>query len=139
MRLFLDSSALLKRYIPEPGTDRVIALCAQAREMLLSTLAPIEVISAFSRLRRLKAITDDEYNSAKQKLMADLQNATVMELRPSVGAGAIVCLERSPLRASDAIHVATALECSPDLFLSADHRQCEAARTAGLKVEEITP
>ena len=139
MRLFIDSSALMKRYIPERGSSQVVARCGEAREIFLSILAPVELVSGFNRLRRLNAITDAEYGSAKRKLMSDIEYTTVREMAPAVVTGAITCLERWPLRASDAIHLGTALECSPDLFLSADHRQCEAARDAGLNVEEIVP
>jgi predicted nucleic acid-binding protein len=34
----------------------------------------------------------------------------------------------------DAIHVAAALACEADVFVSADQRQCAAARSAGLNV-----
>ena len=41
-------------------------------------------------------------------------------------------LERHPLRAMDALHVACALVWEAERFVSADHRQVEAAGRAGL-------
>ena len=38
MRLFLDSSALAKRYVLENGSDRVVELCREADEVVLSSL-----------------------------------------------------------------------------------------------------
>lgn len=137
MRLFAGSSALAKRYIPEPGRDVVLARCAAADEVIVSFLAPIEVVSAFNRLRRAGLLTDEEYEGVKQKLVADAQNATLVLPGPSIEAGAFACLEHAPLRASDAVHVASALECRPDLFLTGDQRQYEAAKGMGLKVEFV--
>ena len=39
MRVFFDSSAFVKRYVREAGTDAVLAWCDQASEMGLSAIA----------------------------------------------------------------------------------------------------
>jgi len=137
VRLFLDSSALMKRYIPERGTEQVIAACAEADEVLLSILAAPEVVSAFNRLRREGHITHEEYRSLKQRLLADVAHATVIEYSLAVLTGTFACLEQSPLRASDAIHLASVLETNPDRFLTGDRRQFQAAKALGLNVEGV--
>jgi len=137
MRLFLDSSALAKRHIREPGSDRVVARLQEADETVLSVLAATEVVSALNRRRREGRLDDAAYQARKHDLTEDLNHATVLDLTPSVLAKAVSLLERFVLRSSDAIHIATAVEAGPDLFLSGDHRQCEAARAEGLNVEEV--
>ncbi len=47
------------------------------------------------------------------------------------------CLEASPLRGMDAIHVGTAVACSVDLFVTADGQQARAARAQGLEVARL--
>ena len=135
MRAFSDSSALAKLYIREPGRAEVQTRLAEADELFLSVLALPEVMSALNRLRRGGRVSDDEYAAQKQVAVADVEDAAVVQVTPSVVARAIDCLERTSLRASDAIHVASALEVGADLFLSADRRQCKAARAMGLRVE----
>jgi hypothetical protein len=137
MRVFLDTSALAKRHIQEQGTDQVIVRLGEADEILFSVLVLPEVVSALNRRRRERMLPDSEYRSRRRQLDADLEHATVVQLTPRVLERAISCLEQLPLRSSDAIHLASALEGGADLFLSADHRQCEAARKLGLKVEEV--
>ena len=61
MRVFFDSSAFAKRYISEPGTDKVLAWCDQATEIGLSAIALPEIISAFCRLRREGKVDDTQY------------------------------------------------------------------------------
>ena len=52
MRVFFDSSAFVKRYVREAGTDLVLSWCEQATELCLSGIALPEIVSAFCRLLR---------------------------------------------------------------------------------------
>ncbi|MBM4038538.1 MAG: type II toxin-antitoxin system VapC family toxin [Planctomycetes bacterium] len=137
MRLYLDSSALMKCYLPEPGCDRVLALFAEATEVILSVLVVPEGVSVLNRCRREGRISAAQYGDLKKMLMADVAHATVIELGPAVIARAVQCLEAAPLRASDSVHVASALECHPDRFLTGDERQHEAAQAVGLNSELV--
>lgn len=137
MRLFLDSSALAKRYVREPGTERLAALCAEADQVIVSILALPELMSTLNRLRRAGRLSETDYATIKQDVLDDLEEATTIELTPSAVRQAVACLERARLRSSDALHIACAMEASPDLFVTADRRQRGAAVSAGLKVEPV--
>ena len=137
IRLFLDSSALAKRYVKEVGTERVLELCRGAEEVVVSIIALPEVVSTLNRLRREGRLPQRDYDAIKQDVIADLAEATVIEATASILDKALACLERSPLRASDAVHIATAMEAGADLFLTADRRQRQGAIDAGLKVEAV--
>ena len=64
MRVFFDSSAFIKRYVQEAGTDTVIGWCDRATEIGLSGIALPEIISAFCRLRREGKVDDSKtFNS----------------------------------------------------------------------------
>ena len=75
--------------------------------------------------------------SAKEALFADIEDMSVINLTDPVIVRAVEILERWPLRSSDSIPVASAAERSAQLFVSADERQCAAARAFGLRVEEL--
>ncbi len=137
MRLFFDTSALAKRYIAEPGTETVLERCREAREVILSVICAPELISTFNRLRREHKLSDEQYRTMKKDIAADLVQATIVPLTEAVLEKTIAALQKAPLRTLDALHVAAALESSSDLFVSADRRQCKAAREMGLNVEEI--
>ncbi len=138
MRLFLDSSALAKRYIAERGTDLVLERCAEADEIVLSVLCIPEVISGLNRLRRHNKLSYRKYAKMKRELATDVAEASMIDLTEGVIQEAIRCLERTHVRAMDAIHIASAIESVSDLFLSADTQQCKAARLVGVPVEEIS-
>ena len=137
MNLFFDSSALAKRYVREPGSDRVAELIAGASSLGLSIICLSEVISALCRRRREKKLSHEEYLKTKRTLFEDAEDANVVSVTDQVMARAVDLSERSPLRSADSIQVASAVEWGADLFVSADARQCDAARGYGLTVEEL--
>jgi predicted nucleic acid-binding protein len=136
-RLFLDSSALAKRYVRERGTERVNALCGPADEVVLSVLCLPECVSAFLRLARENLVTRGQYRALMRDLLADLEQATVIDLHPEVLAEAVRCLETARVRALDAVHIGSAAVCGFDPFVTSDRRQRDAAHASALKVELV--
>jgi len=137
MRIFFDSSAFVKRYVRETGTDIVLQWCDQASEIILSGIALPEIISTFCRLRREARVTDTQYRQLKSLLLADIEDAVICDLTPVVLAQAISSLEGNVLRAMDAIHIGSAVVLRADIFISADRRQLDAATRSGLSVESV--
>ena len=134
MRVFFDSSAFVKRYIQEAGTEEIVAWCDRATEIVLAGIALPEIISAFCRLRRESRIDNTQYRQLKTLLFADIEDAAICDLTPLVIARTITALEASGLRGMDAIHIGSALIMQADVFITADERQMEAALRAGLRV-----
>lgn len=137
MRVFFDTSAFVKRYVSETGTDSVLRWCDQATEIILSGIALPEIISAFCRLRREDKITDTQYRQLKTFLLADIEDAAICDLAPVVLAQTISSLEKNVLRGMDAIHIGSAVALNADVFISADKRQLDAAARMGLRVEYV--
>lgn len=134
MRVFFDSSAFVKRYIQEAGTEEILAWCDRATEIALAGIALPEIISAFCRLRRESRIDNTQYRQLKTLLLADIEDAAICDLTPLVIARTIAALEASALRGMDAIHIGSALIMQADVFITADERQVRAALRAGLRV-----
>jgi hypothetical protein len=138
MRVFFDSSAFAKRYVAdERGSGEVIGWCERADEIALSVIAVPELIAAFCRLRRDARITAPQYRRLKDDFMADIADALICDTTPQVLQHAVAALERYPLRGMDAIHLGAAAACAADRFVSADRRQCAAAKAIGLTVVEV--
>lgn len=137
MRVFFDTSAFVKRYVREAGTEAVLAWCDQATEIGLSGIALPEIISAFCRLRREGKIDEAQYRQLKTALLADIEDAAICDLTPDVLGRAIACLEGNMLRGMDAIHIGSAAALHVDVFVSADQRQLVAATQAGLRAEAV--
>ena len=138
MRIFFDTSALTKRYVEEEGSEKVRALCAEAEALGVSSLVLPELVSTLCRLVREGRLSSENYRSLKSSVQADLSDADLCDISQDVFEQALRCLELHPLRTLDALHVASALVYQPDLFVSADRRQTEAAHREGLAVVDLS-
>lgn len=138
MKVFLDTSALAKRYVAEQGSDQVLAVCQRADSLVISVICLPELISTLCRLVREEKLASAAYRALKGGMMADLADVDICEITQEVLASVVSLLELHPLRAMDGLHVACALASAPDAFVSADHRQISAARKAGLSVIDVS-
>lgn len=139
MRLYLDSSALAKRYLQESGSETVAQQCAQASEIILSILASPEILSALNRLRREKKISPQQYLSLKQDCAKDLAEVTIVNITLELVRLTIGCLETCQVKTLDAIHLASAKSAHAELFLTADRQQMTAAKKFGLAALLVSP
>jgi predicted nucleic acid-binding protein len=137
LNVFFDSSALAKRYIEEKGSDQVQAILSSASALAVSVICVPEIVSALCRRRRERRLSSEEYQNAKGSVLTDLDDATVIGITEEVIAHGVALLEQFPVLSADALHIACASEWLTDLFVSADARQCKAARARGLQVEAI--
>lgn len=144
---YLDTSALVKRYVNEVGSEWLRAAFAPSASPLAFTsrMTIAEVTSALTRRLREGALTPAEYISARNAFRGDcLNDYRIMPPTMTVVDLACVLLERYPLRAYDATHLATAISAQrfllsegypPLVFLSADDQLTRAASAEGLAVD----
>lgn len=137
MRTFFDSSAYAKRFVEEKGSDIVEEICRNTTSLALSIICVPEIISALNRRLREKNIEQGDYRLAKTRLLEDIEDITIVNITPGVIVKSVELLENNILKAMDALHLACALEWNPDLFVSSDSRQTEAAQKAGLQTHFI--
>jgi uncharacterized protein len=137
MKLTVDSSSLAKRYIQEPGSDKLDEFLQLTSELALCVILIPEIISGLNRRFREGLLTEKNYRETKKQLLEDVRDATVLQLTPAVISLSVNLLERNALRAMDALHIACALEWKADLFITSDKKQFEAAINAGLQSKYI--
>ena len=134
MNLFADSSALAKRYIADEHSEALDQILQGATSLAVSVLCLPEIMSALCQRRRERFVTKPQYEAARRALESDLQDAVVIQIIDDVLLRSVHLLEAQPLRASDAIQISSALAWKADKFVSADARQCAAAKSSGLEV-----
>jgi predicted nucleic acid-binding protein len=137
VNVFADSSALSKRYIADEQSSNLDDMLQGATNLAVSVLCLTEIISALCRRRRERVLRPIQYVAAKNALEADLADATIIQITDEVLIQSIRLLESHPLRSSDAIQVSSALVWGADQFVSADARQCTAAKAAGLHIVRL--
>jgi predicted nucleic acid-binding protein len=144
---YADSSALVKLHIPEVGSSWFQARAHPVAGNVITT-ARISMAEVYSALnRRIHEATLDAADYAR--IVADFDalcatQYTLVELTALIVERARRLLERHPLRAYDAVHLASALTANDALataglpaltFLSADHRLLKAAQVEGLATD----
>jgi predicted nucleic acid-binding protein len=144
---YADTSVLVKRHIREIGSDWVVELTELTSQVGISTshLARIEVVSALNRRVRERQLTTDAYITAINDFETMCRDRyTIVRFDDSVIIRARTLLESHPLRAYDALHLASALLANAALltagfpaliFLAADVRLLDATRAEGLVVD----
>lgn len=137
MRMFIDSSALAKRYVEEQGSEQVEKLFLEAEEVGISIICFAELFSTLSRLVREAKLTKKQYETIKKDFFVDVEEMLVVNISANTISQAIGIMERNPIRASDSIHVASAVEWRCEAFVTSDRRQFEAAKKEGLNVTKI--
>lgn len=142
---YLDTSALIKRYVAEVGSRWLINLVNAAPFLFTSRLTMVEVRSVLARRKREVSITTQDHNDALGAFVEDcLAQYRFIEVDLPIVDLASDLLERHPLRAYDAVQLASALRINHVLeaadlmlptFLSADDRLLTAAQAEGLSTD----
>ena len=133
MKILFDTSALLKRYLPEKGRDAVLQLIAQAAPAVAAPHCKVELYSALNRVRRETQADEISYRGTCDEVERNFADMDIMPLSAHVERAAIRALEASPMRGMDALHVGAALVAGVDLFVTADIRQFNGAQAFGLR------
>jgi predicted nucleic acid-binding protein len=77
MIYFLDTSALVKRYIAETGSEQVRRLLRRGVEIPTARMTEAEAYAAIARATRMKVLTIDERNRVFDQLAEDLEAARI--------------------------------------------------------------
>ncbi len=136
---YIDTSALLKGYVVEPGTSAYIAWFAEEAVPFVSPLAVVEFKCAVRRRERAGVIAHGRAQAILARLDSQLADDSLGRLawRNQAFQSARELIDRvAPvaLRALDALHLALALQHRCSGFATADRAQADAARRLGLHV-----
>ena len=144
---FVDSSALVKRYVAEVGTAWVQGLADpdSRNHLILARITQVEVAGALARREREGSLDSEAVSRALDTLRYDLDTQyQIVELNPTVTRMATQLLRLHPLRAYDAVQLASAQQIyaafaqdvdPPFTFLTADDRLLAVAKSVGLPTD----
>jgi predicted nucleic acid-binding protein len=129
--LYVDSSALLKRYVDEPDSDTAEALLQSDSSLLTARHTIVEVRRNLARL-----LGEREATAARSAFIEDLVVLSLVELDEVICETAAGIAELTGVRTLDALHLAAAQRVGAPAvpFLTFDLRQAQAARGLGLTV-----
>jgi len=144
---FLDTSAIIKRYIFEQGQAWILSLCnpAQGHDLYISQAALVEVVAAICRRAREKSISITERDWLITAFRQDSeQSYNIWPVTTDLYTSAGDLCRSHRLRAYDAVQLACTLALrqytlanqAPDpIFVCADAGLLDIADVEGLRVE----
>lgn len=140
--IYVDTSALVKRYLQEPGSDAFDTFFLTQAPLYISRLTVIELRCALARRRRAKQVSRDLETQVQEAFRLDMQDGALIvasfndddltlayHLMDEVGALA--------LRTLDALHLAVARHVGATEFATADKNQANAARKLGFALHRF--
>jgi predicted nucleic acid-binding protein len=138
MILYLDTSALLKKYFRETGSDEVIARWKDATGIVTSSVAYAEALASIHRKKRDIEFNNDIFQKIIHLFRRDWNSLIRVEVTDELNGWIDKVVSHYPLRGFDAIHLASALivhDRLPEKFLFAcyDNNLVQAAQSAGLQ------
>ena len=137
MILYLDASALVKRYVAEVGSDEVGRAIAEASTVGTALITRAEVAAALARAARVGALTEEEAQAAVGVFRAEWPDLVRVQVTEIVVARADGLAWEHGLRGYDAVHLAAAFLWQeaigePVSFSTFDRRLWSAANKVGL-------
>jgi predicted nucleic acid-binding protein len=125
--LYLDASALVKRYVAEEGSEALITAMGEAEGWAICRVGYVEIA---------RAVNLAAGKGAVQRFVADWPSFDVVEVDASLAEHAVELAYKEELRSLDALHLAAALLIPSERLTLAtwDVRLHRAAQNRGLEV-----
>ncbi len=135
--IYLDTSLLVKLYVPERGSREVATAVRADPQIVVSDLTRIELASAVARLVREGALASSRGRDLLARLEREWEGYVRVAVSDEVLTEGVALLARHPLRTLDAVQLASALlvdRSAPTRvrFGTADRRLGQAAAGEGL-------
>jgi len=135
---YVDTSALAKWYLPEPGAEQFAAFIAGHTIAVISRLAVVELHSILNRRRHAGEIKHNHVARVvavfERQIAEGLIEVYPLDDRHAVeAAGIMQRIPDQPLRTLDALHLAIALDIEASHLVTADRVLAASAKALGLK------
>lgn len=137
MIVYLDASALVKRYVVEAESAQVVALIGGAQMTGTAVLCRAEVAAALAKAVRVGLVSRESAVKALGEFNADWEYLIRLHIGEPLAARAAMLAWEHGLRGYDAVHLATALAWRETLgeavtVATYDRELWRGARAAGL-------
>jgi uncharacterized protein len=135
--LFCDTSALVKLYVDEDGSDQMSQQAAASDAVAVSRMAWVETISAMARRAREEPFNAAALAMARDAFVSDWPRYLIVDVTQPLVELAADYADTFALRAYDSVQLASAHTLGRELpsevkFACFDNRLVKAARLLGL-------
>lgn len=147
LKVYLDSSAMVKRYISEPGSsaiDHVFDKCWTGELSIATSIWNIgEILGVFDIRRRRKWLSEDEFRNVLRSFVIEiirllrLRALEILPILTSMLVEAWPLILKEHIYEADALQVQTCAYSGCNMFLSADKELVNVALGTGIKAMNV--
>ena len=140
---YMDSSAVIKRYVHERGSDRVDTLYRAAEQGRITLCYPVwnigEVLGVLDKQRARGNLSQQQHDAVvslffrENEKLTRLNSLIITPITNTILVESWKNIQKHHIYAADAIQIASATQTGSSLFLTADKRLAEAASNHGLE------
>ncbi len=142
MLYYLDSSAWVKCYYDESGSDWIVKLFEKENVLACSTLGRVEITGVIARKHKAKAITARQIQMIYNSMDKDWSLFIQIQITEEIVELACELAKSHALRGADAIHLSSlnilrerlSLDNNSPIFVVSDKELKKAALTLGFEV-----
>ena len=139
--VYFDSSSFIKLFTNESGSQEARRIARKSR-MLVNSITGVECVSALSRKKAVQEIQDSAFETIVELIRKGLEQVDQLGLNDDVLNRAEMVVIATPLRALDALHLASVLEFQSQtgirlLLVTSDRKQESAAKMQGIRTQLI--
>jgi uncharacterized protein len=142
---FLDSTAFIKLFVQEAGTEAIIRLmeATEDNRKLISAGTPLEVYAALKRRERAGGLSAEDSEAARGILRVEAARMVQQPLNPAVLEAARQALDRHELNAAESMQLGSAVvaremfQGMTIVFVSSNLHLLESAK--GERFEVLNP
>jgi predicted nucleic acid-binding protein len=145
--VYMDTSAIAKRYVRERGSDRVDTLYRAAEQGKFTLTYSVwnigEVLGVLDKQRTRGSLTQQQYDTAisiyfgENEKLIRLNSLVIVPITNTILVESWKLIQEQHIYAADALQIASAAQTGSILFLTADKRLAEAASNHGLKAMNV--
>jgi len=141
-RSYLDTSALAKWYLNEPGSEAFVSFLQGLDSAVISSLTQTEMRSLLSRRRRMGDLSAELESLLFATFLEDidrgwLQRYPFNDARFAEASNLIARYPDQPLRTLDALHLTLAAQAGIPMLATADAVMAETGSLLGFAVERF--
>ena len=134
MKAFIDTSALIKKYVQEPGSDRFENVLKEISEIVIAPVSVIEIYSVLQRRVKDSSLSTKEAALFQAELQRDLPYFSRVIFNEELESQAIDLIGQYPLKTLDSIQLASGMLSRSDAFVTSDK---QLARFAAKVIKKV--
>lgn len=127
MKVFLDTSSLIKKYVSESGSGQLEKQLERVSEITVAPIYWIELNSALERRLQEKTMSHQDAAVIRQEAAKDLRYFGKTIWNESLEQKAVEMIKKYSLKTLDSVQLASGILAKADFFLTSDKNLYKAA------------